>query len=76
MRIATLALGVVLLVAPGLRAQQDETKSETLVGWMRVVNTLQVEYQMSHSRFADTQELLDYAKTGKQTGSAVALRGS
>src|SRR6185369_2115282 len=73
MKMTKFALAMALLVASGLSAQQDEIKPEKLVGYMRVVNTLEVEYQMSHNRFGDTQELLDYSKTGKQTGSAVAF---
>ena len=73
MKIMTFALGMALLVPSGRSAQQDELKPEKLVGYMRVVNTLEVEYRMSHNRFGDTQELLDYSKTGKQTGSAVAF---
>ena len=73
MRLMTFAVGCFLLITIAARAQQDEVKPEKMVGWMRVVNTLEFEYKMSHGRFADADELLAFAKSGKQTGGAVAF---
>jgi hypothetical protein len=73
MRLASFTLGLVLLAAAAMSAQQNEIGPAKLVGWMRVVNTLEAEYKTSHNRFADIQELLAFAKDGKQTGSAAAF---
>jgi hypothetical protein len=73
MRLMAFAVGCFLLITIAARAQQDEVKPEKMVGWMRVVNTLEAEYKMFHSRFADADELLAFARSGKQTGSAVAF---
>lgn len=73
MRIRMLALGCFVLVISMLRAQQDDVKPEKLVRWMRTMNTLESDYRRSHHRFADTEELLAYAKGAKETDNAAAL---
>ena len=41
---------------------------------MRTINTLEAHYRGRHRRFApDSEELLGYAKSAKETDSAVAL---
>lgn len=56
------------MVVPVVLAQQknsDEVKPQTLVHWMRSVNTLEYDYKASHGRFADVGELLTYANAQK-----------
>jgi hypothetical protein len=48
---------------------QDLDQPAKLVRWMRIVNTLEVEFKMTNHRFGTTDELLAYAKSGKQTAT-------
>lgn len=73
MRLTTFVVGCFFLVTMAARAQRDEVRPEKIVGWMRVVNTLEAEYKMAHGRYADADDLLAFARSGKQTGSAVAF---
>jgi len=72
MKRLTFTLACFLPMACPVHAQQDKLKPE-LVVWMRTVNTLEVEYKMARGHYGDEAELTDYAKTAKQTESAVAF---
>jgi len=73
MKQVTFTLACFLVIAGLAHAQQDKLIPEQLVVWMRTVNTLEVEYKMAWGHFGDEAELMDYAKTAKQVGSAVAF---
>jgi hypothetical protein len=63
---------LVALFASAAAGQEKEVKPETLVGWMRSINTLQVEFNLVKHRFATADELLPFAKAGK-SGSATVV---
>jgi hypothetical protein len=70
MRTLALTLATALLLVPAVSAQQQTVTPDKLVAWMRTVNTLEAEYNAANHKYADTGELLAFAKAGK-TGTAV-----
>jgi hypothetical protein len=64
---------IVALFASAAAGQEKEQRTETLVDWMRSINTLQVEFNMVNHHFAAGDELRAFAREGKRDGSAVMV---
>ncbi len=63
MKSFTATVAFVLLLASSVSAQQPELKTDKLVGWMRTIITLEVQFQHENHRYATDEELVSYART-------------
>ena len=65
---------LVVLLGSGTMAQEKHVNPETLVNWMRSVNTLQAEFNKANHKFATSEELLAFVAKPKTSGAVVVTK--